>query len=156
METFSSARATAMVVDQDEQASDVVADILASLGCRVIMTLDGESALATLKAERPVDLLLTDVLLRGSIDGPELARLAKEANPRVEIIYSTSYSPMFLLDSEAPSDRLLLRKPWQRGKLKAVLSSVLSAQRHAARDSAEGFCRQDVRTAVAPLADHGG
>jgi CheY-like chemotaxis protein len=115
-----------MIVDQDEFATDIVADVLASLGCRVITTADGESALATLRAERPVDLLVTDVLLQGSIDGRELGRLAAEANPRIEVIYSTSYSPTFLLDSEAPRDRLLLRKPWQRGKLEAVLSSILS------------------------------
>jgi CheY-like chemotaxis protein len=149
MEAFSSVPATAMVVDLDEQASDVVAGVLASLGCRVIATPDGESALATLKAEWPVDLLLTDVLLRGSIDGPELARLAIETNPRMEVIYSTSYSPMFLLDSEAPRDRLLLRKPWQSGKLKTILSCVLSAQRSAARASADSACRPDMPRAVA-------
>jgi CheY-like chemotaxis protein len=129
-----SAPAMAVVVEQDEEASDVMTGVLLSLGCRVITTPDPESALMTLRAEERVDLLVTDVVLQGSIDGPELARLAKEAKPGVQIVYSTGYSPMFLLDSEAPPDRLLLRKPWQRNALKTILSHVLSAQR-AARDS---------------------
>lgn len=115
----------AVVVEQDEEASDIMAGALLSLGCRVITTPDPESALMALRAEERVDLLVTDVVLQGSIDGPELARLAKETNPQIEIVYSTSYSPMFLLDSEAPPDRLLLRKPWQRNALKTILSHVL-------------------------------
>jgi two-component SAPR family response regulator len=136
MEKLLRASPTAVVVDQDEHASDTMAAVLASLGCRVITTPHPETALVTLRVERAVHLLLTDVVLQGSIDGPELARLAKEINPRIEIVYTTSYSPMFLLDSEAPPDRLLLRKPWQRHALAAILSDVLSAQQRASSASA--------------------
>jgi CheY-like chemotaxis protein len=118
-------RATVLVVDHDEQNLDAMARVLTSLGCRTIARRDGESALATLELDRSIDLLLTEIFLQGNLDGPELGRLANEANPRLAVVYSTSYSPMFLLDSEAPRDRPLVRKPWQRSLVDLVLSSVL-------------------------------
>jgi CheY-like chemotaxis protein len=123
--TAAGSGATVLVVDDDQQILCITANLLTSLGCKVITTPDGEAAHAILRRDRSIDLLLTDIMLNGNMSGLELARLAEETNPDIAIVYSTRYSPMFLLDSEAPSDRLLVRKPWRRGQLEAALSSVL-------------------------------
>jgi CheY-like chemotaxis protein len=136
--------ATVLVVDDDEQVLRTTADLLASLGCKVITTPHGRMAHVILQRNPSIDLLLTDILLAGSMDGLELARLAEEMNPAIAIVYSTTYSPMFLLDSEAPRDRLLVRKPWRRGQLEAALSSALPLRHHAAS------CVEKVSSAEAP------
>lgn len=116
--------ASVLVVDDDDRVLDTAAFLLDSLGYKVMTTQSSEEALALLRAH-PIELLLTDIVLRSAIGGPDLARLAREANPGIAILYSTRYSPMFLLDSEAPGDGLLVRKPWDGDQLKAALSAVL-------------------------------
>lgn len=117
--------ASVLVVDDDDRVLDMAAVLLGSLGYRALTTQSSEAALATIRADPSIELLLTDIVLTGSIEGPDLARLAKAANPNIAIVYSTRYSPMFLLDSEAPGRALLVRKPWDGEQLKATLSNAL-------------------------------
>jgi len=114
-------RATVLVVDDDDAALGAAAVLLRSLGYRAITVQSDRDALAAMRAY-PVDVLFTDIVASATIDGPELARLAREMNPAIAVVYTTRYSPMFLLDSEAPRDSLLVRKPWQRSELDAVLA----------------------------------
>ena len=113
-------RATVLVVDDDDVALDTAAVLLGSLGYKAIVARSDRDALAKMRMHS-VDILLTDIVAGSTVDGPELARLARQVNPAIGVVYTTRYSPMFLLDSEAPRDGLLVRKPWQRGELDAVL-----------------------------------
>jgi CheY-like chemotaxis protein len=113
-------RATVLVVDDDDVALDTAAVLLGSLGYKAIVARSDRDALAAMRMHS-VDILLTDIVAGSTVDGPELARLARQANPAIAIVYTTRYSPMYLLDSEAPRDGLLVRKPWQRREFDAVL-----------------------------------
>jgi DNA-binding NtrC family response regulator len=126
-------RTKILIVDHDEQNLDAMAVMLGSLGHKVVVRQDGETALDALASDPSIELLITEIFLDGRLDGPELVQLANEAHPGIAAIYSTRYSPTFLLDSEAPRDRPLIRKPWQRGELDAIVSEALSshaAERH--------------------------
>jgi CheY-like chemotaxis protein len=113
-------RATVLVVDDDDAALDTAVVLLESLGYKAITARSDHDALGAMRLH-PVDVLFTDIVAGSIVDGPELARLARQVNPAIAVVYTTRYSPMFLLDSEAPRDGLLVRKPWQRGELGAVL-----------------------------------
>jgi DNA-binding NtrC family response regulator len=114
-------RATVLVVDDDDAILDTAAVLLVSLGYRPITVQSHRDALAVMRTHS-IDVLLTDIVAGSIVDGPELARLAREVNPDLAVVYTTRYSPMFLLDSEAPRDGLLVRKPWQRREFDAVLA----------------------------------
>ncbi len=116
-----------MVVDEDDRVLDTAALVLESLGYEPMTAQSGDEAFAIVRANPSIAVLLTDIVLPGSIDGLDLARFAKEVNPDVVIIYTTRYSPMLLLDSEAPHDGLLVRKPWDRYELRETLSNALGA-----------------------------
>ena len=113
-------RATVLVVDDDDAALDTAVVLLESLGYKAIIARSDHEALGVMRSHS-VNVLFTDIVAGMTIDGPELARLAREINPAIAVVYTTRYSPMFLLDSEAPRDGLLVRKPWQRCELGAVL-----------------------------------
>ncbi|HKW54614.1 MAG TPA: response regulator [Stellaceae bacterium] len=113
-------RATVLVVDDDDAARDTAVVLLESLGYKAITARSDNDALGMMRVHS-VDILFTDILAGSTVDGPQLARLAREVNPALAVVYTTRYSPMFLLDSEAPRDGLLVRKPWQRRELDAVL-----------------------------------
>ena len=121
-------RATVLVVDDDDVALDTAAVLLGSLGYKAIVARSDRDALAAMRMHS-VDILLTDIVAGSTVDGPELARLARQVNPAIGVVYTTRYSPMFLLDSEAPRDGLLVRKPWQRRDLDAVLEKTTQQAR---------------------------
>ena len=101
----------ALIVDEDDSFLGMAAVVLESLGFNAVTARDGDEALAILQSRPSIALLLTEIVVPGAVDGgSDLARLAKEANPRISIVYTTRYGPMLLLDSEAPCDGLLLRK----------------------------------------------
>ena len=114
-------RGTVLVVDDDHAALDTAVVLLESFGYKALTARSDDDALAMIRRQS-VDILLTDIVSGITVDGPELARLARQINPAIAVVYTTRYSPMFLLDSEAPRDGLLLRKPWQREELGAVLA----------------------------------
>ena len=115
-----------LIADEDDSFLDMAAITLESLGLSVIKARDGDEALAILQSCTSIAVLLTEIVLPGGVGGgSELARLAKEANPGISIIYTTRYSPMLLLDSEAPRDGRLLRKVRDRNELKSALSAMV-------------------------------
>src|SRR5690349_14119862 len=120
-------RATVLVVDDDDAALDSAAVMLESLGYKAITARSDRDALGAMRSH-PVNVLFTDIIAGVTVDGPELARLARRLNPAITVVYTTRYSPMFLLDSEAPRDGLLVRKPWQRGELDAVLEKSIEPE----------------------------
>lgn len=119
------ARPNVLVVDDDDRVLDTAALVLGSLGYEAITAQSSDQAFAILETHPAIEVLLTDIVLPGSVRGSDLARVAKEANPGIAIVYTTRYSPMMLLDSEAPCDGPLIRKPWDRDELRATLSDAL-------------------------------
>lgn len=76
-----------------------------------------------LESERPVDLLLTDVMLPG-MSGPELARLIRERSPQTHVIFMSGYTGALLKDEDmAGAD--FLQKPFDAktiiDKVRAIL-----------------------------------
>jgi CheY-like chemotaxis protein len=67
--------------------------VLETRGYRVIEAADGVSALVIGRERRgEIDLLLTDLIMPGGIGGQELARLLREEDPGLKIIYTSGYS----------------------------------------------------------------
>jgi two-component system, response regulator PdtaR len=102
--------------------------MLADLGYEVVATLDElEQALETLDREK-VDLILSDVRLRGDRSGIELAREAKRRG--TPLLFVTGYPP----DNAAELAVGCLLKPYNGRKLKAALDAV---DRHLAGEKAK-------------------
>ncbi len=120
-------RSKVLVVDEDDRVLDTAALVLDFLGYEPMTAQSGDDAFAIVRANPSIEVLLTDIVLPGSVGGSDLARLAKEVNPDIAIVYTTRYSPMLLLDSEAPHNGPLVRKSWDQNELRAELSRVLAA-----------------------------
>jgi two-component system, cell cycle response regulator CpdR len=75
----------ALVVDDDPAVLELLAEMLAELGCEVITQQDSAAALAALGRDQRIELLLTDINMPG-IAGHELAKQAKQVRPGVKPI----------------------------------------------------------------------
>ena len=70
------------------------------------------------QSNRPVDLLLTDLVMPGGVMGSELAERLTRQNPRLKVIYTSGYSPgMAGKDTSLLQQRNFLPKPYSIGKL---------------------------------------
>ena len=81
-----------LLVEDHEQLRRRAAGALARFGYRVLEATDGESALARLEAEPRVDLLLSDVVMPGKLNGPALARAVRRQRPAIKVLLTTGYA----------------------------------------------------------------
>lgn len=88
---------TIVIVEDDKAVLDSVSAYFESLGHEVIALSDALEALDVL-CERPCDLLLADVELKG-LDGLELARMARRHQPDIAIIIMTAYDEQYPLSA---------------------------------------------------------
>ena len=63
---------------------------MTDLGYQVLRADDGQSALATLQQQQPIDLVLTDVMMPG-MTGPELAQRIDTICPHTRVIFMSGY-----------------------------------------------------------------
>ena len=81
-----------LVVEDEDQVRAIVVGQLASLGYTVIEASNGEAALDKLRTGPAFDLLLTDVIMPGPINGQTLAREAARIHPDMRVLFMSGYS----------------------------------------------------------------
>jgi two-component system cell cycle sensor histidine kinase/response regulator CckA len=117
---------TVLVVDDDPAVRDVIRTVLEMAGYTVVGTGTVEEALDQLRSEAgPIDLLLTDLILPG-MNGRELARLAADARPGLEVVYMSGY-----MDDSVASSGILepgtsyIEKPFTADELVGMVGEAL-------------------------------
>jgi PAS domain S-box-containing protein len=84
--------ARVLVVEDDPEVRASAEQIVAELGYGVRAAKDADEAMAALEADPAFDLLFTDMVLPGPVDGPELARLAIERRPGLKVLFTSGYA----------------------------------------------------------------
>ncbi|MCG8371073.1 MAG: response regulator [Proteobacteria bacterium] len=119
---------TILVVEDDAAVRALAMRMLGKLGYRLLEAESGAAALDILDSGRPVDLMFTDIVMRG-ISGIELADKAHELRPRLKVLFTTGYS-----DSNILSNRLLanaaslIGKPYGQEALGNAVRDALDAK----------------------------
>jgi PAS domain S-box-containing protein len=118
---------TVLVVEDNEAVRRVLVRQLSGLGYKVLQVENAGAALELL-AQEAVDLLLTDVVMAGGMDGLDLARHARERWPALKVVLSSGF-PQGKLDGNValPNDVKLLSKPYRKEELARLLREVLGA-----------------------------
>jgi CheY-like chemotaxis protein len=102
-------RSTALVVEDDPAQREIICTLLQETDFDVIQCESGEAAELVLQQNGScISLLLTNVELAGCMDGLELAQIAKERTPDIEIIV-TSGKPLV---RQLPNGVRFWAKPW--------------------------------------------
>jgi PAS domain S-box-containing protein len=118
---------TILLVEDDEIMRGLTRKLLAEQGYRVIEAGDGKSALESLAGHSVhVDLLLTDVVMRG-MSGPELVTHVSHSHPSVKVIYMSGYTGELIAEREIlKSGIALLEKPFTRSVLLKTVHESLT------------------------------
>jgi CheY-like chemotaxis protein len=83
---------TVLVVEDDLFVRGYAVATLESLGFNVIIAVDGRDALRKLEETEQVDMLFSDVVMPGGMNGRDLAARAKQIRPCLKILLTSGYS----------------------------------------------------------------
>jgi PAS domain S-box-containing protein len=122
-----SGRETILVAEDEDALRQMVVQVLKIQGYTVLEAASGRHALEVWEqANRPVDLLLTDMVMPGGIMGSDLAERLSSQCPHLKVIYTSGYSPgMAGRDASLLEARNFLPKPYSIGKLAQFVRECL-------------------------------
>ena len=117
-----------ILVEDDALVRRHTEESLGALGCEVEAFEDGEGALRRLRQGPGFDLLLTDVVLPGSLSGRDVAARARLIAPEMKVLYMSGYTENAIVHHGRLDPGVhLLSKPFRRSDLARKLREVLDA-----------------------------
>ena len=121
---------TILVVEDDKDLRNYIAEILRNLNYRVIVRPNAQGALTILlQDDKPVDLLLTDIVMPG-LNGRELGKRAQAMRPGLPVLYMTGYSRNAIVHQGRLDEGVeLLQKPVGQAQLAARIRALLDRGR---------------------------
>ena len=120
-----------LIVEDEEGVRSLTRILLTQLGYEVLEAANGEAALELLQEHPEVDLLLTDVVLPAGLNGPELARRARQRLPGLRVLFMSGYTENAIIhNGRLDADVILLEKPFTK---RALAMHVRQALDEAAR-----------------------
>ncbi len=121
---------TILVVDDEIAIQDNVTEILSALGYRVLRASSADDASVVLRQHRGIDLLFTDVIMPGTMNSQQLAALARELHPTIQVLFTSGYSADAVIqDGKLKSDVKLLNKPYSDDDLARAIRAALNGSK---------------------------
>jgi PAS domain S-box-containing protein len=118
---------TVFIVEDDPFVRSYAVMSLQSLGYRVTSAVDGNDALQKLGTDIQVDLLFTDIVMPGGINGWELAELARRARPDLRVLLTSGYALETLsAQGHLRDGAFILTKPYRKAELARRLREALA------------------------------
>jgi PAS domain S-box-containing protein len=118
---------TVLVVEDNPEVQEVAGLLLDQLGYRVLHVASAAAALDLLAAGETVDLVFTDVVMPGELDGVLLARRVREEYPKVGVLLTSGYAKAWhTLERGLP----IVRKPYQLQTLARAVRDALDRRPH--------------------------
>ena len=115
-----------LMVEDDEFVRVHVHQQLVDLGYSVTVAANAHQALELLNKEAAYDLLFTDIVMPGGMDGQQLAQEALKMRPGLPVLFTSGYTDGALMDQgRLDPDRALLVKPYRKRDLALKLRQLL-------------------------------
>jgi PAS domain S-box-containing protein len=114
-----------LLVEDNPEVADVTEHMCRDLGYQVSSVRNAAQALLAVDRE-PFDLVISDVVMPGDMDGIKLARTLRERQPGIPVLLVTGYSQRA---GDAVAEFPILRKPYQLSELSRHVSGLLAAAR---------------------------
>ncbi|PDT91389.1 hybrid sensor histidine kinase/response regulator [Bradyrhizobium sp. Y36] len=118
---------TILVVEDDPLVQGYVIAQLGSLGYRTLVAGDGASALALVDQGARFDLLFTDIIMPGGMNGRELADAVRLRRPGVRVLFTSGYTDDTIVhEGHLDPGVALLGKPYRKSELSEKIREVLA------------------------------
>lgn len=115
-----------LLVDDEIELLKLTESQLLDLGYKVHTASNAEEALAKLRSQQGIDLLITDIVMPGGMLGTELAVVAERSQPSLRILLTSGYTRQVTEDPRYKRfDNLILNKPYRKSDLAQRIREVL-------------------------------
>lgn len=122
-----------LIAEDENEVRSVLVGLLEKAGYVVVEASSGDAAFAVFRENPDIDLLLSDIVMPGQLQGPGLAKAVREIRPELPVVFISGYAnEATIYGNGLRSDDVRLMKPVQRRDL---LAAVFRAIRVAASDS---------------------
>jgi PAS domain S-box-containing protein len=122
-----------LVVEDDSLVRDYVVAQLRSLGYSTFTAKNATEALAIIDDATKLDLLFTDVIMPGSMNGRQLADEAVKRRPSLKVLYTSGYTENAIVHhGRLDPGVLLLAKPYRKSDLALMVRKAFEAAKVAA------------------------
>jgi len=121
---------TILVVEDDALVRNYVVAQIESLGYATIAAANAAEALAAMERGAAFDLLFTDVVMPGGMNGRELAEEVLQRRPGTKVLYTSGYTENAIMHhGRLDPDVALLNKPYRKADLAHKIREVLARPR---------------------------
>jgi signal transduction histidine kinase len=121
-------RETVLVVEDDALVRNFVTGQLKSLGYTTLVAGNAAEALKLIDQGAPLDLLFTDVIMPGTMNGRQLAEEVVKRLPTVKVLFTSGYTQNAIFHhGRLDPDIILLPKPYRKSDLARMVRLAISA-----------------------------
>jgi CheY-like chemotaxis protein len=115
-----------MLVEDNPQVADVAARLLEQLGHRTRILTSADAALVLLESGERPELVFSDIVMAGEMDGLDLARRVRLRWPKIPVLLATGYSEA--AERMPKHEFPIVSKPYGLAELNRALNAALSGE----------------------------
>jgi signal transduction histidine kinase len=119
---------TILVVEDDDLVRTFVVGQIQSLGYVTLSAINADAALVVINSAQTIDLLFTDMIMPGSMNGRQLSDAALRRRPSLSILFTSGYTENTVIHyGRLDAGVLLLAKPYRKSDLARMIRAALAA-----------------------------
>jgi signal transduction histidine kinase/CheY-like chemotaxis protein len=119
---------TILVVEDDNLVRTFVVGQIQSLGYVTLSAVNADEALGVINSAQKIDLLFTDMIMPGSMNGRQLADAALRRRPSLRVLFTSGYTENTVIHyGRLDAGVMLLAKPYRKPDLARMIRSALDA-----------------------------
>lgn len=115
-----------MLAEGQDEVREIIEKALTKAGHHVTAADSGDEAFKLFKADPRCDLLLTDIIMLGDLQGPKLSQVLREMRPDLPVVFMSGYASEAAIHGNGlrPQD-IRLMKPVMRTDLLEVIRKTM-------------------------------
>jgi PAS domain S-box-containing protein len=119
-----------LVVEDQEAVRAVACGFLEDFGYEIVEAGDGFEALSKLQEHDDIDLMFSDVVMPGGMNGFDLAQAAVSMKPELKVVHTSGYPKGAMVHQDEPRFRegFIIMKPYRREDLQKIIKDALERQ----------------------------
>jgi signal transduction histidine kinase/ActR/RegA family two-component response regulator len=118
------AAGSVLLVEDDDDVASLVTEMMDELGYQVTRTANAEAALAALDDLGPVDIVFSDLMMPGPMNGLDLVREVRRRRPGLPVLLTSGYADSAIREASQENIRVLA-KPYNMEALAAAFEEAL-------------------------------